>query len=382
MKTLTSTVLLISINALLLACSDDSEKCSERSKVYAGSIDIGGYEGSKTLENLECVQIVTGDVSIRDPNVESLEALSSIVQIQGNLEITHVNKLSSLKGLEQLTDVGGNLVLHYLPKLETLEGLSSLQTISGDLSVESNDRLKNVQGLKSLAQIGGEFQLSFNPKLTSATFHEGNEVNPEYPTVGSVSITDNESLKTLKWFGTPREGDEPCYDIYTDEALTIRDNDRLEEVTLPTLGNVCVFIWNNSSLKSIFEKYPGHGVNLALVSLPKLKTLALPYMSFYSLTIAGTGVENLGGIEQASIGCNLEVVANPQLKDISVLDQNRGPIASNFDFANNPALATCAIQAAANQLPVTDEQCVYSNGRTQGARKISIEGNNDNATCE
>jgi hypothetical protein len=382
-KTITSVFLLISSSSLFIACSDSTEKCSERSKIYVGSIDISEQDDSNALEDLECVQVVTGDVSISDPDVESLETLSSLAQVQGNLEITGVKKLSSLKGLEQLTDVGGNLVLRYLPKLETLEGLGSVKTISGGLSVGENDRLTNIQGLYSLIQIGGEFQLNSNPKLTSATFHAGSLAS-ELPTVGSVYITENESLKTLKWFGAPHEGNEPCYDIYRASAITIRGNDRLEEVTLPTLENVCVYVWNNLSLKSIFadETYPGYGVNLGLVTLPKLKTLEFDHMSFYSLTIQDTGIETLDGLNRNNVSCNLEVNGNPQLKDISVFNQDIGLVAGNFNFSNNPALRTCEIQAVASKLPVTDLRCLTNDGLAQGARSIEINGNNDNATCE
>jgi hypothetical protein len=365
-----------------MACSDGTD-CSERSRIHAGSIEISGHKGSKVLEDLECVQVVTGDLKISDHEVKSLEALSSLEQVQGNLEITESNVLSSLKGLERLTYVGGKLDLSGLKQLESFEGLGSLKTIGGDLLVVANDNLTSVQGLHSLLKIGGQFNLNTNPKLISAAL---NEEYLRVPEVGSVYVIFNKSLKTLKGFGKPRQGDEPCpyYDYTKNAGIEVFANAQLEEIELPYARNTCVHIWNNESLKTISNRdhTPGATVTVNLSDSPKLKKVDLPYWSFYSLTLQDTGLETLDTFSGNPVTCNLEVYSNPLLSDISALDQGLGLIAGKFTFTNNPALATCAIQSAANQLPVTDRQCLQPDGLTQGARQINISGNNDNATCE
>jgi hypothetical protein len=379
-KTLTSTFLLISTSALFFACSDSTD-CGARSRIYAGSIEISGHKGSKVLEDLECIQVVTGNLKISDQEVKSLEALSSLEQVQGNLEITESNELSSLKGLERLAYVGENLNLSGLKRLKTFDGLGSLETIGGDLTVTSNDNLTTIQGLNSLSRIQGEFDVSYNPKLTSAAI---NDAYVRVPEVGSVSIFANDSLKTLKGFGRPIHGDKPCLYYNGNDGISIVGNTRLEEVELPDSRNTCVSIADNKLLKTISEHdaFASYNVSLTLLGLPELKNIALHNWFFYSLEIQNTGIETLDTLIGNGVLCNLEVTANPRLKDISVLEKGFGLVAGRFDFYQNSALATCQIQAVANKLPVTEQQCLQSNGLTQGPRVVEIKGNNDTATCE
>jgi Receptor L domain len=379
-KTLTSAFLLISTSALFIACSDGTD-CSDRSRIYAGSIEISGHKGSKVLEDLECIQVVTGNLKISDQEVKSLEALSSLEQVQGNLEITESNELSSLKGLERLAYVGENLNLSGLKRLKTFDGLGSLETIGGDLTVIANDNLTSVQGLPSLSKIGGEFALNTNPQLTSAAL---NEEYVHVPEVGSVSIILNESLKVLKGFGKPLQGDEPCQYYTGNDGIDIFGNSHLEEIELPAARNICISITDNTSLSTISTRdiFAGYNVTVSLSDSPKLKKVDLPYWSFYSLTLLDTGLETLDTFGGNSVTCNLEVYSNPFINDISALDQGFGLVAGNFTFSGNPVLATCQIQAVANKLPVTEQQCLQSNGLTQGPRVVEIKGNNDTATCE
>ena len=112
-------------------------------QAFDGSLHIFGDVTS--LSGLENLQEITGDFSILDSSLETLE------------------------GLAQLQRVGGSFKLAYNPFLSTLEALSQLEEIGGSLEITENDALENLMGLEQLKEVGGDFVLADNKNMTLAS---------------------------------------------------------------------------------------------------------------------------------------------------------------------------------------------------------------------
>jgi hypothetical protein len=317
-----------------------------------GSVEISGKPGAARLEDLECVQLVTGDLRIYDEDLTSLEPLSSLVQVMGDFKLMHMPKLRSLEPLAALEAVGGDMGLEGLSQLKKLDGLGSLRGVGGDLVVYDNERLV--------------------------------DLHPLAPLFKSIHVYDNDALTRLEGFGAAQERDERCVSDVFDANIAIYDNRALAEVVLPAnrggYGGLCIDITGNASLTALSGEYGGHGA-LKLRQLPELRRLDLRDWRFDALEIDTTGLETLDGLESATVECELEVEANPNLEDISALFRSIVFARRSFAVFGNPKLATCELEAFADQLRDAVGQCVRY-GQTEAERFVYIEDNDDTAVCE
>ncbi|HEY9115011.1 MAG TPA: T9SS type A sorting domain-containing protein, partial [Bacteroidales bacterium] len=86
--------------------------------------------------------------------------------LKGNVQIKG-NDITSLEGLSQLTSVEGNLNIYDNPYLTNLSGLNTLSTIGSSLNIFQNSMLTNLEGLNSLNSIGLKLYIDKNNSLTS-----------------------------------------------------------------------------------------------------------------------------------------------------------------------------------------------------------------------
>jgi hypothetical protein len=387
----------LALGLALSGCGGD-DPCSGGSRLRAGSVEITGVDGADRLEELECVQVITGDLSISDPEVNSLEALSSLVhvlgdvsirpyreskmkldslhglgqltEIGGSLEISDVDRLGSIEPLGALKSVGGGLELRDLPLLKSLDGLGALESIGGDLAIVSNDKLADLKALRSLAVVGGTLSLESNPRLTSASLLLA-------PTVAGIDVFQNDSLTRLDGFRTLQGDGEPCAGRRDD--IHVASNSALERLVLQPSEKVCIHVSNNPRMTNLLVAGEGSG-SLSLIELPKLTKLDLGLWKFDSLEIVNTGLETLEGLDLAEIDCVFEVSGNPQLQDASDVGY-LSAMAALFLVTDNPKLPTCQVQGVLDELPATGRQCI-AHGMTEGARRVMVSGNDDDAVCD
>ena len=88
-------------------------------------------------------------------------------QIEGDVIIYSQDEISSLNGLSVLTSIGGNLEIGYNIGLTNLTGLDNLITIGGNLWIYANFELTSLSGLENLTSIGGELGIVANILLTN-----------------------------------------------------------------------------------------------------------------------------------------------------------------------------------------------------------------------
>lgn len=188
----------------------------------SGSLSIhSGNEGGFTLDGLECLTEVGGDLSVDvresdlgglrnlnsagtlslytlPPGVTDLTDLESLEQL-GGLALTGT-ELESVGGLEQITELQDWLLVTKTPYLEHLDGLSSVTEIGtlvigiySESPVAANTSIRHVDGLSNLEAItGGSFGLFFNPALESTD----GLLNVQSFAPEKIAIVGNGSLPT------------------------------------------------------------------------------------------------------------------------------------------------------------------------------------------
>lgn len=421
-------------SALFFACSGDPERCADGSRIHAGSIEITYHEGSARLADLECVQVVTGSITISDRDlsapsleplrdlvhvfgdvtiqgarlrslrgleqlttiggslrlieleeIESLDGLENLRELEGDLELRDLPRLRSIEALGSLDGIGGSLSLERLPVLETLKGLGAVARIGGELRIDSNDALTSLDGLRSLGFVGGTFSLTYNPALISATIREKGLL--DYPIVGGdVFVYRNDALEHLTGFGVPNAADEPC-DLMRGvspgfPSIIVHGNASLKAVELPRTRNVSIFVTDNEQLTTVSGDSGGNACLFELKLLPRLTTLDLLAWNVDGLAISKTGIVTLDGLEVTSVDCSLEIFENDALEDVSALSSGISSVAFRFQIYENPSLAACDVQAIVDDLPDISRLCLLDGKVYAKPRSVFIDGNDESAVCK
>jgi len=334
-----------------------------------------------SLHGLEQLQEVGGALRVADlKDLQSLEGLEGLKKLDGALTLSNLPKVASLEALGALKAIGGSLSVSQLESVTTLEGLGAIGRIGGDLSIASNDALTDLDELRSLSAIDGTFTLSDNPALVSASIPSGDPAF--FPSVGGdIVIFNNDSLKTATRFGVPAERAGSCDDRGLIDGIFVAENDSLETVELPVVRNANVSVANNDRLSTVSSPEPGGSACMFLLSsLPRLTKVSVAYWLMDTLSIVDTGLTTLDGFEQSGAKCRVNVSQNAALTDVGALSHG-SKVASMFDISQNPALASCQVQAMLDAFPAPTGQCGKS-GPAPGTRVVSIKNNDDSAACQ
>jgi hypothetical protein len=112
----------------------------------------------------------------RNPRLSSIEGLSGLERVPGDVVLAGNEALARLVGLRNVASVGGNFSISvyddgevgplYNAALTDLSGLDRLASVGGRLSVGSNPALRTVDGLGSLVSVG-ELRFAENDELSS-----------------------------------------------------------------------------------------------------------------------------------------------------------------------------------------------------------------------
>jgi hypothetical protein len=238
----------------------------------------GEWAGDITVEDLPglcegyCSRSITGDLTLVESSLTSLQALGCVTAIGGDLTIGDVggyhfyyeygnNSLLTLDGLQNLASVGGTvkiesndvlaslaslgrlreaggLILFHNEELRSLEGLEGLTSIAGMVAVGENFRLTSLDGLAHLEHIGGSLILFGNEDLVSLDgLEQLDEIASGLEIRGHDQLADVTALHGLTRVGedvevsfNPALGDDAAY-VLVDEidtiggTVTIRNNE-------------------------------------------------------------------------------------------------------------------------------------------------------------
>ena len=128
---------------------------------------------------------------IRQTQVDSFPInYPNCTEIEGDVIFPYPNTVSSLQGLSAISAIGGELLISDCNELTTLEGLNNLQSIGGALSIVSNDNLLNLNALQNLRTIGGGLTISWNYRIKSLSGIDS--INAE--SIDALHMIYNDSL--------------------------------------------------------------------------------------------------------------------------------------------------------------------------------------------
>ena len=101
-------------------------------------------------------------------------AFPELTNIEGDLVICDTG-LKTLDGLENLQDVSGEVSIMSNTYLMDVD-ITALLSVGSDLIIQDNGELENLDGLKNLRSIGGNLEIAFNPYLPQIKADEFNVV--------------------------------------------------------------------------------------------------------------------------------------------------------------------------------------------------------------
>ncbi|MBW1807191.1 MAG: Ig-like domain-containing protein [Deltaproteobacteria bacterium] len=124
-----------------------------------GNLHIEGSTTLVSLAGLESLLVVGGNVRIQYNSVlASLTGLDNLTVIHGALSFSGNTALANLYGLEGLEQVGG--LSFMMANISSMEGLSNLTLIDGNLFINQSSNLNSYTGLQRLATITGNVEIS------------------------------------------------------------------------------------------------------------------------------------------------------------------------------------------------------------------------------
>ncbi len=269
----------LDVATMLLAQCDTSLVLDSQSKVNAfnsnylncdtlrGNLMIRG-DDVVSLEALSILQVVDGNLFVQDcPFLESLQGLENISSITGSLLLARNNRLTTLRGLNRLKHLGHNLMVEGNPGLIHLRDLGRLQTLGGDITLLENVNLLGFSGMEQLRQIGGMIDLCHNISIKDFRGLDNiEEIRGNFYAYHMDSLKDFSGLGKLRVIGGE-------FDIGSNDALISLTG--LEE--LQSIKD-CFYIFGNPSLSSIegLVNLTAIGGTLTIIANSSLSLCALP----------------------------------------------------------------------------------------------------------
>lgn len=281
----------------------------------------------QTISGFGALDTVQGYVSIYGNNaLTSLEGMTNLAVVEGNIEIYNNPVLPNLVGLDGLTSVGTQATdefrVYQNNSLTSLAGLGGLTEVLGTLRFDLNPQLTTADGLSGLSFVGGDLRFEQNDSLGSLGLNSDLGAVADSGIAGNLAIFDNPLL---------------------DQCLASGLRDQIEAPAALGIGiGGAVTLLNNQANASCPNEVPTVDPSLCngnFVVSSAIDLLALASCTSIggSLTIDGTSVESLEGLQNlASVG-NLYVNYNPSLVDISHLS-SLTTVIGTFQLIGNAAI--------------------------------------------
>jgi len=118
-----------------------------------------------------CTQI-NGTVLIIETyhgEIQSLDGLSQLTHIDGDLRIANNGELVNLAGLQNVKSINGSILIFENDSLASLTHLQGIETIKGFLSVGKNEILESLDGLDNIFYAISDLRIFANPLLSNCS---------------------------------------------------------------------------------------------------------------------------------------------------------------------------------------------------------------------
>jgi len=332
------------------------------------SVIINSNFNLLNLNGLGSLETINENLTIEfNTGLRNLEGLSNLKEVLGGVSVSFNSNILSLKGLESLSSISGFLQIEDNEKLLNVEGLTDLQSISSFTTIKRNPYLQNLEGLNSLEKVGSILEISQNELLESVIGLES------LSSVYRLEVTSNSFLKSLSGLSGLAE---------ITDSLIITFNPKLNECDLPFF---CEYIQNDQgefnisnnaegcnskteilekciylcpredvvlqsqeevdNFSAIFENCSGLDYNLTITGSNISNLLGLESISSIEgdLTISNTSLTTLNGLAIETLGGAINIDNNQQLTDIEAIQGIDFNKVKDFSLTDNSLLTECSI---------------------------------------
>ncbi len=163
-----------------------------------GSTMLGDVVASSqaTLDALESVRCLDGDLVVMGAEIRDLSALSALRFLGGGLTIRNAGELEELRGLDALEVIEGSLTLASVKASAYLAPFPSLTRVRGSVLVEKLAETRKLAGFAALERVDGGLTISDLPQLRdlSSAFTRLRTVD------GAFVLSKLPELKVLRGF--------------------------------------------------------------------------------------------------------------------------------------------------------------------------------------
>lgn len=176
---------------MAIDCTSDYIELNTQARIDSFQSDYGGGGTCDT---------VPGTLRIGGPDVVDLTPLSALITIRDQFQIRQTNNLADLEALSALTSVGGekndaagSFDIFDNEALTSLNGLTGLVSIGGQLYVSENPALTSLDGLSALTRVG-RIEILNNESLTDISGISA-VISGDFP--GSITVGGNDALTDI-----------------------------------------------------------------------------------------------------------------------------------------------------------------------------------------
>ncbi|MAT55534.1 MAG: hypothetical protein CMN32_13740 [Saprospirales bacterium] len=139
-------------------CDGLIDEGAPANQVHVGNVILTSQAAVNNFS--QCIYKIQGNLTISGPGINSLANLSNLQEVTGNVLI-QVTSLPNMNGLDALTTIGASLTIklnNYGAKLTSLSGLGNLTSIGQNLNISFNFSLSDccsIDDLLANAGVGG-----------------------------------------------------------------------------------------------------------------------------------------------------------------------------------------------------------------------------------
>ena len=150
-----------------------------------GNVDLTNCPRLRDIRGLANVTGIAGRLTLGGPLALESIALTSLINIGGDLTMTGETPANSTSGLESLITVGRDLsIASRDPGLESVDGLSGITTVGRHINIGNNQRLADINGLNGITSAYSVTLASALTGLTGGPIFRGLVNVTDYISIG------------------------------------------------------------------------------------------------------------------------------------------------------------------------------------------------------
>lgn len=302
-------------------------------KTIGGSLIVQGAT-VETLDELSQITQICGDLIIdSNVNLTSVQALSSVVKVWGKVDITNNPRLVNIGCFENLESSGKDITIRNNSALKSLAGLSVNSNLNVKIMIDSNEGLTTLEGIDIPSTFSKTLTISGSPlliNLSGLNFPDVSNARLDIDrNAGLISLTGLENIKTISSLSLGElpliTSLDPIKGINTASTVRIVKCSGLSNLTgLENLTAKSLYISSNDNLSSLEGLKVSHSTGYIRIS----ENMNLLSMSGLNVPTGFTGeieirsnpsLQTLTGMTLSPVFLGrLEVLKNSSLEDINL----------------------------------------------------------------